>query len=516
MFEVGSRLIFGFPTHPGQFSVLMNFIPVSLARRERTGRQAAGFANPRPGRRHGARSAIASVGLTIFFLFSGAAFQLRAQASEPVADDPHSTAPVENNFARFAAAVTPAEAAAVQVELATVAPGVTPTTAFGHSALRIIAGPEYGPRDFYVDFGQYDESVGFLWRFLRGRARFHIHVGETGGALNSWDAAARGMVVTRLVLNTEEKTRLIAAVADQLKNQQEGYEYDNFYNNCVTYIRDVINAATGKRLSLNALDDSRVPPESFEGVQNTWRGRTYVWSNENFWLFVNENLLFDPDTDLVREGHELIFMPDDLLLAAQQAGLTGETRVLVPHRHRHHPAVYYRYARIFESETLQKLFPPRLNQFSSTGYNSKLFFSALMFFIILAMLPHKRLAPYRKWGERAFAVVFGFAGVYTTVIRLATLFHFMDGTLIPLILFPLDVLLLRRADKAADPAAWRRKQYYYGIFRLVTVVLGMILAAFVWPQSILDIAVFALIFFALYTYHHRPGVAQTTGTETPA
>ncbi len=434
---------------------------------------------------------------------------------EAVADTPRTLEDVQENFARFAEEITPAAAEAVAVELATVGPGPTPTTAFGHSALRIISGEEFGPGDYYVDFGQYDESLGFLWRFLRGRARFYVTVGETGGALNSWDAAARGMLVTELKLNAEQKVRLVQAVNEQLANQSEGYEYDNFYNNCVTYIREVIDGAAGVKLSLDALDDSRVPPENFEGVQNTWRGRTYVWSNENIWLYMNENLLFDPDTDRLREGHELIFMPDDLLLAVQQAGLTGDSRVLVPHRHSHNPAVFYRYARIFESDVLQKFFPPQLNQFSSNSYNSKLFFSALMFFILLAMLPHSRLREYRIWGERAFALVFGIAGIYATIIRLLTLFHFMDGTLIPLIFFPLDVLLFRKAENAKDPVQWRRWQYYYGLFRIALLILALVLAAFVWPQSVLDLAFFALIFFAIYTYNHRPA-AESAGTAPEA
>ncbi|MEQ9363955.1 MAG: DUF4105 domain-containing protein [Leptospirales bacterium] len=448
-----------------------------------------------------------AVACTFVLILGAFASRSPLSAQSPAAPAARSLAEVQENYERFAAAITPAAAGDVLVELATVGPGPTPTTAFGHSALRIVSGEEFGRGDYYVDFGQYDESLGFLWRFLRGRARFYVTVGETGGALNSWDAAARGMLVTRLKLDAEQKTRLVRAVAEQLANQKEGYEYDNFYNNCVTYIRDVIDRSAGVKLSLNALDDRRVSPEDFEGVQNTWRGRTYVWSNENIWLYMNENLLFDPDTDRLREGHELIFMPDDLLLAVQQAGLTAETRVLVPHRHSHNPAVFYRYARIFESDVLQQLFPPQLNQFASGGYNSKLFFSALMFFIILAVLPHPRLAKYRIWGERAFALVFGLAGLYATLIRLATLFHFMDGTLIPLIFFPLDLLLFRNADRAADPAKWRRYQYLYGLFRLGTILLGIILAAFVWPQSILDLAFFALAFFALFTYNHRPAAA---------
>ena len=436
-------------------------------------------------------------------IFFTSTMPLRAQEPNGPGEYAEAYAEIQGEFLNFAADLDLARAAAVEVHLVTVAPGVTPTTAFGHSAVRIIAGEKFGPRDYYADFGQYDESLGFLWRFLRGRARFFAHVVTTSGALNSWDAAARGMVSTRLELTPAQKLAVVQEVARQLGDQSEGYEYDNFYNNCVTYIRDIIDRATGLKLSMNAFDDRRVDPATFEGEQDTWRGRTYVWSNENVWLYINENLLFDPDTDLKREGHELIFMPDDLLLAVEQAGLAGEHQVLVPHRHRHHPAVYFRFARIFESPVLQKLFPPQLNQFSSASYNSKLFFSALMFFMIVLCLPHSRLTPYRIWGERAFAIVFGFAGIYTTLIRFATLFHFMDGTLIPLFFFPLDILLLRRAENTKDPETWRRYQSYYAVFRIVLTAVGIVLAAFVWPQSILDLGVFVLIFFVLYAYNHR-------------
>ncbi|MCR9143296.1 MAG: DUF4105 domain-containing protein [bacterium] len=455
-----------------------------------------------------------SLSLTLVFAFVvfAGVFPLRGQDDTPQTD-PATTADaqvaVESEFLEFARQLVAASNTDFNVELVTVGPGATPTNAFGHSALRIVSGQELGAQDYMVDFGQYDESFGFLWRFLRGEARFFVHVLPTAWAVNAWDSAARGMVTTRLKLSGPQKTKLLKAVAEQVAEREQGYEYDNFHNNCVTYIRDLIGLATDTRLSLDAFDDRRVDPAIFEGEQDTWRGRTFVWSNENFWLFVSENLLFDPDTDLKRKGDELIFMPDDLLLAVQQAGLEGQVRVLVPHRHAHNPAVLFRYGRIFESNILQRLFPPQLNQFSSPGYRSKIVLSGVMIIIVVLMLPISSLARYRLWGERSYAIIFGIAAIYATLIRFGTLFHFMDGTLIPFFFFPLDILLFWNTAKAKDPERWRRRKFWYALVRIFMILLGLIFAGFVWPQAVLDLGFFALIFFALYAWNHRPAAAQS-------
>ncbi len=421
---------------------------------------------------------------------------------------------VESDFVEFAGGIDRAGAARLRFQLVTVGPGVIVATAFGHSALRVIAGEEYGPRDFYVDFGEYTPSLEFLYRFLRGKQRFYVHVIPTAGAVNAWDAAARGMMVTDINLTPEQKYELIQRALTEVRDRGDGYDYDNFTNNCVTYIRDVLGAAVGQPIDLDPFDDSKVSPDIFEGAQNTWRGRELVYSNENFWLYINENLLFDPDTDLVREnGEELVFLPDDLLLALHQNGIAGETRVIVPHRHNHHPLLYHRFLRIFDAEFLAAFFPPGLNQFGNATYSSKRFLSAVMIAILAVCLPLAFLDRYRIWGERAYAVIFGMAGIWATLIRFGTFFHFMDGTLTPLIFFPLDILLFRNAAKTKDPAAWRKLQFGYGLFRVGLILVAMVLITFVWPQSVLDLAGFALVFFAFYTYNHRPRAQAAAATE---
>lgn len=186
-----------------------------------------------------------------------------------------------------------------KVQLVTVSPGITVTTAFGHSAIRVILGKEFSKEDFYIDFGEYEPSISFLYSLLKGNAKFFVNVLPMESAHNAWDSSGRGMLVSDLNLNAEQKKKFFQTVLKKIEDNKEGYEYNNFTNNCVTFSRDLLGEAFGKRIELKEVSDKT----------NTWRKRVLPYSNQIVWLRINEKLLFDRDTDKIRDKHDLIYLP---------------------------------------------------------------------------------------------------------------------------------------------------------------------------------------------------------------
>ncbi|MCE9599460.1 MAG: DUF4105 domain-containing protein [Spirochaetia bacterium] len=343
----------------------------------------------------------------------------------------------------------------LRVQLVTVTPGLTVTTAFGHSALRVTRGADLAAEDFYVDFGEYDPSMSFLWRFLRGHARFTVNILPMRSAYEAWDASGRGMFVSDLILTENEKAQLLAHIVENVGKNAEGYEYHNFKNNCVTFMRDMISNAKGKKVSL---------PDSAIEKKNTWRTRVLDYSNENVWLRIHEKLLFDYTTDQVRDGHTLIYLPDDLKLALETAGWVGKPVEVIRDR-TFHP-------------------PKNRDIFGTVGI-------LFMFLVLIAMLPVPALKRFQSKGIRAFAVFSGLGGLLAFLVFAVTSFDFMSHNVTWLALCPVDFALWTYKPSA--------RWFYFAVTRLSMAILALLLTLTVVPQTLTVILAFSISFFVLFT-----------------
>ena len=388
------------------------------------------------------------------------------------------------NFLNTIHALPENRLAATHVEIVTVGPGTTVTTAFGHSALRVRFGEPYGPEDYYVDFGEYDASFGFLVSLLTGDARFRTNVIPTQSAQEFWDRTGRGMLNSELDLDRREKRVFLEGLARALETMQDGYAYDNYTSNCVTFVRDLIMEATGRTLIL-PLD----PTDA-----STWRSRVVAFSNENLWLWGNEILLFDYNTDQIRSGPEMIFLADDLTAAVHAAGLVRAQRIDVPHRMSHHTAIRERFARFLDEREMAVFFPPGLNQFNDGPYLARLVVCSFAVLLLVLMIPAGPLVRTRPLAIRAFALWGGIMGLWVSAIAFGTTFQFMDENLLPLVFCPVDFWLWKRPKNAAEI----RRRRYYACARIAMVFLALLLSIVWRPQTLTLPVSFALPFFILY------------------
>ncbi|MBK6605733.1 MAG: DUF4105 domain-containing protein [Leptospiraceae bacterium] len=309
----------------------------------------------------------------------------------------------KERFISFVSSLTPTELAELKIQLITVDSLPSVTTAFGHSALRVYLGKQFEDKDFYIDFGEYDESAGFIWRFLKGEAKFYITVKTMAASYTMWDTTGRGMYSSEFVLDENQKKTFLKNILEFIEKYKDGYEYNNFSGNCVTYIRDLIGSTYGSPLKLET-----------ESNKRTWRSRVIPYSNKIFWLRIEEKLLLDHDTDKERNPTELIYLPYDLLFSLEDAKLVKDKEVL--HRN------------------FWKM-PP--DSFDFLGN----FMFMVLVFIAISQIPvyFKPMIEKGIFGDR-----FGFGGLFALLVWLFTSFSFMNETIMVLVFTPIDFYLIAK------------------------------------------------------------------------
>lgn len=372
----------------------------------------------------------------------------------------------KDKFVSFINSLTPKDLEDLKIQLITVDTSPTVTTAFGHSALRVFLGKQFEDKDFYLDFGEYDESAGFIWRFLKGEAKFYITVKTMGLAYMQWDTTGRGMYASEFKLDANQKKLFLKNILSFIEKYKDGYEYNNFTGNCVTYIRDLIGETYGTPLKLET-----------ESNKRTWRNRVIPYSNKIFWLRMEEKLLLDHDTDKERNPTELIYLPYDLLFAVEDAKLVKDKELL----HRNFWQM-----------------PP-----DSFDFLGNLMFIILVF-IIVGQIPVYFKSMIDRKGEILFGIISGFGGLFALVVRLFTSFPFMDETIMIFVFSPIDFFLLAKKKPSF--------KIHMGIIllRLSMILLAIVFRFTIYKQTIDTALFFTVIFYVLYainTYRAR-AIAQ--------
>ncbi|HRG76293.1 MAG TPA: DUF4105 domain-containing protein [Leptospiraceae bacterium] len=360
----------------------------------------------------------------------------------------------KERFISFVNSLTSAQLAELKIQLITVDSLPSVTTAFGHSALRVYLGKQFEDKDFYIDFGEYDESAGFIWRFLKGEAKFYITVKTMAASYTMWDTTGRGMYSSEFVLDENQKKAFLKNILEFIEKYKDGYEYNNFSGNCVTYIRDLIGATYGSPLKLET-----------ESNKRTWRSRVIPYSNKIFWLRIEEKLLLDHDTDKERNPTELIYLPYDLLFSLEDAKLVKDKEVL--HRN------------------FWKM-PP--DSFDFLGN----FMFMVLVFIAISQIPVYFKPMIDRKGEILFGIVSGFGGLFALLVWLFTSFSFMNETIMVLVFTPIDFYLIAKKKP--------KFKIHMGIIglRLLMLLLAVVLRFTIYKQNIDTALFFAIFFYALY------------------
>jgi uncharacterized protein DUF4105 len=349
-----------------------------------------------------------------------------------------------------AAALAPPDAAQLAnqtpiVELVTMGVGSLIWERHGHIALCVYYDDPRDDSCYNYGIGDFHQPVGMAWGFFRASGAFWVGKSSPEEMLWIYKHTDRTIWGQRLPLTAAQKQQVIAKLEHDILPENRAYAYDHFWDNCTTRVRDILDTATGGKLSgMPEIADDRtfrdLAREGFYGMRVP--------------LLITD-LAMGRATDRVPSYYERMFLPQYLREAATK--LWGLEPVAKYTRHGEPPPTESPSGRVWFALVILLLTSPAwitrlIGRLSRTGLALSvipyvLLGSVLTFLAIISPLP------YIRWNE------------------------------ICLVLFPFDLLLL------VLPAE-RRRRYARGRLAmlgaiLVLSVIGVLrqplLAPLLWP-----------------------------------
>lgn len=191
---------------------------------------------------------------------------------------------------------------------------------FGHTALRLV--DESTNTDLVFNWGLFDASIGyvrFAANFARGIMDYQLGVTPPEWELGRYQQEGRTVWQDELVLTHAQKRSLYQRLAWNIRDENLVYEYDYFFDNCTTRVRDYLDEALGGALS----EQSRALTRST--FRDEIRGHYASLPLISFSL----DVLMNERIDRRMTQWEQMFLPLTLRAQLDRAGLLTDQQVLM-------------------------------------------------------------------------------------------------------------------------------------------------------------------------------------------
>lgn len=191
----------------------------------------------------------------------------------------------------------------MRVSLITCGAGTQVWELFGHTSIRIVDSNRR--TDIVYNYGMFDGfEEGFEVKFMRGKLRYYIGAYPYADFLPEYIATRRRVEEQVLDLSATEKQRCYELLEDNLLEINKYYQYDFFFDNCATRIRDIFKKAA---------DSSFRYGNTIAGIRRiTYRQimNQYLYADHATRFGIN--LLLGTPTDRVMSNEDIMFLPDFL------------------------------------------------------------------------------------------------------------------------------------------------------------------------------------------------------------
>jgi len=197
----------------------------------------------------------------------------------------------------------------LRISLLTCTPGNELYSIFGHSAIRII--DSNNVNDLVFNYGTFNfNDDEFYIKFIKGKLNYFVSVQHTEDFIYSYTAEGRGITEQILNLSEQEKNEIKFALIENLKEENKYYQYDFFYDNCTTRLRDII--------SKNKQPNPILPYVMPEQTRFRQAIHMYLNKSEQYWSKLGIDLLLGAKTDKIMSAEEQEFLPENLMSAIDQ------------------------------------------------------------------------------------------------------------------------------------------------------------------------------------------------------
>lgn len=198
-----------------------------------------------------------------------------------------------------------------EISILTIGPGKYLYDKFGHSAFRV-HDPATG-LDIVFNYGVYDfDTPNFYTKFAQGKLRYKLAVSPFQPFFDSYVAQNRWVKEQTLHLTYAQKRAVFDFLRENAQPENQYYQYDFFYDNCATKIRDVLKRTLGEDLQYN---------DNFVDEQYSFRELIQKNVHWNTWGSLGMGIAIGAVVDQPATAWEYQFLPDYVYRAADTATL---------------------------------------------------------------------------------------------------------------------------------------------------------------------------------------------------
>ena len=216
----------------------------------------------------------------------------------------------------------------IEVSLLTCSPHEEIYSLYGHSALRWHDMRQSSPNagnDIVFNWGIFNfNKPYFVLRFVFGLTDYELGPIPYQPFCNYYQEWGSSVTEQVLNLTPEEKMRLQAALAENLKPENRIYRYNYFYDNCSTRPRDIVEKCLNGRLEYAQRED----------YTPSYREMVSLCTRNHPWATFGNDMLLGVKADFATDLREQEFLPENLMYDFDHAQIyaAGEYRPLVKER----------------------------------------------------------------------------------------------------------------------------------------------------------------------------------------
>ena len=203
----------------------------------------------------------------------------------------------------------------LKISILTCGPGGDLYSLFGHTGVRVQ--DKSRAIDVVYNYGTFDfNAPGFAVKFLRGKLEYFLSRAPIDSFLREYQYGQRYVREQELDITYAEKVAFFQALEENLKKENRMYQYDFFFDNCVTRIRDKSEEVFGEIDYGNTVDE-----------EMSFRDLLHSHLKPHAWTEFGMDLILGVGTDQKAGARGQMFLPSYYARYVSNASIDGESFV---------------------------------------------------------------------------------------------------------------------------------------------------------------------------------------------
>ena len=331
-----------------------------------------------------------------------------------------------------------------EISIITIGPGKQLYDSFGHNAIRV-SDPSNG-KDLAFNYGTFDfNTPNFYIKFGQGKLPYALSVSTYDGFLRNYIAEKRWIKQQKLDLTYGEKIAIFEFLLNNAQPSNREYQYDFFFDNCATRIRDVLAVNLGSKLSYQE--------KQYAPFLYSFRELIQQRLHWNSWGSLGIDIALGAVIDRTANPWEHQFLPDYVFESLKSATITRNNKT----------------SALIKKETT-------INNPGPRARNSAFLLSPFFVFLVIALgivyrtLRDSKQQKRSRWLDSVLFFVTGIVGVLLLVLWLATDHTATINNYNILWAFPVNLIFFTLLSKKT-PKKWLSRYLSFLIILLILLVV---------------------------------------------